>query len=124
MNKSINYVFFPLMAILLVTAQACWGSFIKQSAKQPLRGSLPQILTRFISSPKIWIGATLYIIATVVYFVLLSKYKFFAVQTVMAGIAIIFSTLLSYILFHEKISAINIVGMLLVIGGITLIFNT
>lgn len=111
------------MAMLLVSAQAFWGSFIKQTAKQPLSGPLPQILGRFISSPKIWIGGLLYVFATVVYFVLLSKYKFFAVQATMAGLAIIFSTILSYMLFHEKVSALNIFGMFLVIGGITLVFN-
>jgi drug/metabolite transporter (DMT)-like permease len=112
------------MALLLVSAQACWGSFVKQTTGHPLSGSLPQILGRLIGSPKIWIGGLLYVFATAVYFVLLSKYKFFAVQATMAGLAIIFSTLLSYVLFHEKINALNIFGMCLVIGGITLVFRT
>lgn len=111
------------MALMLVTAQAFWRSFVGQS-KSPLDGSITQILSRFVTSPKVWAGAVLYIIATVIYFILLSKYKFFAVQTVMAGLAIIASTLLSYILFHDKITVLNMLGIVLVISGITLVFST
>lgn len=115
------YLLIPLMSVLLVLAQAFWGSFIKTS--QPLKGSPPQVLERFITSPKVWIGAALYILAIAVYFILLSKYKFFAVQVVMAALAILFSTLLSYFIFHEKISPLNFLGMGLMLSGIVLVFT-
>lgn len=109
------------MSVLLVSAQALWGSFIKSG--QPLKGSLPQILERFVSSPKIWAGAGLYALAVSVYFILLSQHKFFSIQIVMAALAILFSTVLSYILFHEHISYLNLLGMTLVLIGIVLVFT-
>lgn len=109
MQFSAIYLLVPLMAILLVTAQAVWGTAIKQ--QHLLKGSASEIFTNLITSPRIWLGAIIYICATGVYFLLLSKVKFFSVQISMTAISIIFSTILAAILFHEKITPLNLLGM-------------
>jgi multidrug transporter EmrE-like cation transporter len=122
MNLSLNYLLLPFMASLLVIAQACWGSFVKNT--KPFHGTATQIFVRFLTSPRIWSGAVLYVLALSVYFLMLSKFKFFVVQTVMAALAITFSCVLSVVLFHEKLSVLNILGIILIVAGITLTVST
>lgn len=121
MTDSFQYLLIPLMSAFLVTAQALWGSFIKNT--KPFHGSIEQTALRFLASPKIWLGAILYISALIVYFLLLSKLNFFVVQIVMTGLAILLSVLLAILLFHERINAINLLGIILILTGILLVFN-
>lgn len=109
----------PLMAFLLVTAQATWGTAIKQH--HVLEGPAGQIFTNLITSVRIWIGILIYIAATAVYFLLLSKVKFFSVQVTMTALSIIFSTALAVLLFHEKISPVNILGAAIVLFGLVFV---
>jgi uncharacterized membrane protein len=104
------------MAVLLVSAQAMWGTAIKHG--HLIQGGVSQSAINLIFSPRIWLGAFLYIAATLVYFLMLSKGKFFVIQISMAAVATILSTILAYILFNENITSANILGMLLVITGL------
>jgi len=119
--QAFAYLLVPLLALLLVSAQACWASAIK--ADKPFSYPLGQAITTLLGNPKIWIGGLLYVVATLLYFLLLSRYKFFSIQTGMTGLAIVLSTLLSVVLFHEKLSLLNGVGMLLVLIGIFFVFS-
>lgn len=119
MGYSVNYLLIPLMALLLVTAQAIWGTAIKK--QNLLQGSAQTVFTNLLTSPRIWMGILLYACATGVYFLLLSKVRFFAVQVSMTAIAILLSTLLAAILFKEHLSPLNIAGMLLVLIGLPLV---
>ncbi len=113
------YLLVPVMAALLVSAQAMWGLAIKN--QHLLDGSVPHVITNLVSSYKMWLGALLYVAATLVYFVMLSRGKFFVIQVSMTAAAILLSTLLAVVLFNEKISAINIVGTLFVLIGLSLV---
>lgn len=119
MANYLSYALIPLMATLLVTAQAVWGSAIKQ--QHLLEGSWRTIATNLITSPRIWLGGFIYICATGVYFLLLSKVKFFSVQVAMTAVSIILSTILSVVFFKEALTIVNIMGMLLVLLGLTLV---
>ena len=104
------------MAGLLVSAQAMWGIAIKKN--NLISGGMMQSLMNLITSPRIWLGALLYGVATLVYFMMLSRGKFFIVQISMAGVATILSTILASFLFGENISSSNILGMFLVVVGL------
>lgn len=110
------YLLVPLMAGLLVSAQAMWGIAIKHN--NLISGGLAQSLVNLITSPRIWLGAILYGLATLVYFMMLSRGKFFVIQISMAGVATILSTILASVIFGESISPSNILGMFLVILGL------
>jgi drug/metabolite transporter (DMT)-like permease len=121
MTNPVTYLLVPLMALLLVTAQATWGTAIKK--QHILEGSASKIVTNLLTSPRIWIGILIYILATGVYFLLLSKAKFFSIQVSMTALSIIFSTILAAILFNEKISALNIIGAALVLFGLVFVLG-
>jgi len=122
MNTYLPYLLMPVMALLLVIAQSLWASVIKTG--HALEGSIPTITLNLISNWKMWLGAMVYIIATLVYFYMLSRLKFFSVQIAMTAMSIIFSLGLSVVLFHEKPSLINIAGVAIVILGISLVLYT
>ena len=105
----------------LIAAQTFWGSFVKTGT--PLEGSIKSVLTRVLISPKVWLGGLFYIFATIIYFILLSKHKFFSIQLTMTVLAIVFSALLSVIVFHEKLNLVNILGMLIMLIGIFMVFT-
>jgi multidrug transporter EmrE-like cation transporter len=121
MTNPITYLLVPLMALLLVTAQATWGTAIKK--QHVLEGPAGKIIGNLITSPRIWLGIIIYVGATVVYFLLLSKAKFFSVQVSMTAISILFSTLLAAMLFDEKITPLNLAGMILVLDGLPLVLS-
>lgn len=109
------------MALLLVLAQSLWASVIKTG--NALQGSLPTIAINLLSNWKMWLGAFIYIIATFVYFYMLSKLKFFSVQIAMTALSIIFSTGLSIFLFNERPSVLNVTGICIVFLGIVLVLQ-
>jgi drug/metabolite transporter (DMT)-like permease len=115
------YLLVPLLALLLVTAQAVWGSAIKN--EHLIQGSPAQIGSNLITNYRIWVGAIIYIIATLIYFFLLSRNKFFSVQITMLSLSVVFSTLLASILFHERIGLLNLVGIIVVLIGLTLVLG-
>lgn len=110
----------PVMAGLLVTAQALWGSVIKAGA---LNGSLLTIFINLATNWKMILGAVIYIVATLIYFYMLSKLKFFSVQITMTALSIIFSVALSIIIFSEKPTPINFLGIATVFIGILLVLQ-
>lgn len=119
MKNPISIVLASVIALLLVSAQATWGSAIKN--QKLLEGAPLRVVQNLITSPKIWLGAAIYVLATAVYFVLLSKNKFFFVQITMTAVAIILSTILSAVLFHEKLRAVNVAGMGTVLLGLIMV---
>ena len=120
MLEYLIYLLVPLMAILLVSAQAIWGTAIKNQKVLEGDGFI-NIATNLITSPRIWIGGFIYIAATIVYFIMLSRIKFFSVQISMTAASILFSTALAVLLFNEKLSLLNIMGMVLVLVALPLV---
>ena len=110
-----NLIYIPITAILLITAQSFWNKAVK--ADGFFNGATLEILRRMLTSPSLWIGGVLYIIATLVYLLALSKNNFFVVQASMTGLALVFSTLVAVLFFGEKISVINIAGILVIFLG-------
>lgn len=113
--KYVPYLFLPVLALCLVVAQSMWGTAIKH--QHVLQGSLGKIAVNVLTSSRMWAGVIIYIIATMIYFYMLSKLKFFSVQITMTALSIVFSTVLSIIVFKEKPDTINIIGGLIVIAG-------
>ncbi len=112
-------LFIPITAILLVTAQSFWNSSVRIDGF--FSGSVIEIIKRMMVSPSLWIGGGVYIIATILYLMALSKNNFFVVQASMTGLALVLSTLVAGIFFGEKIIPINILGIAIIFLGALLV---
>src|SRR5581483_6458045 len=121
MQSILPYLMMPVMACLLVSAQALWGTVIKK--QHALHGSISTIFNNLISNPRMWLGALIYICATLLYFYMLSRLRFFSVQVAMTGLSIVFSTLLAMALFHEKPNLINLIGAAIIIIGVSMVIQ-
>lgn len=115
------YVLALIISVCLASAQGLWGSVVKKIVHDnPQVGNVSLIIGVF-SSSKFWIGTVLYGVSTVLYFLLLSRAKFFGVQMTMTGVAIVSAILISHFFFKESISVINATGIVCIIIGIILV---
>jgi multidrug transporter EmrE-like cation transporter len=117
------YLFIVLLSLCLVSAQSLWGSTAKANNPELHNYSTHEFLIKMLQSPKVWLGAALYVVGTLAYFVILSKIKFFSVQIALTGLAILLSTLVAAVVFHEKITPVNIVGMILILLALPLVLS-
>lgn len=115
----IPYLLLPVLASCLVIAQAMWGTAIKH--QHVLQGTIGKIVVNVITNPRMWAGVVIYIVATMIYFYMLSKLRFFSVQISMTALAIVFSSILSVIIFHERPDSINIIGGIVIIIGAAMV---
>ncbi len=111
----------PVAALALVSAQALWRSAVVDGQILRKNGSIFSIIPQVATSPKIWLGILLYVSTTGLYLYLLTRYKFFVIQLSITSLALIFSTLIAYFVFHEKISTVNIIGLAIVLVGLFLV---
>ena len=84
-------------------------------------GGATTIIHNLITNPALWVGGVIYIVATLVYLLSLSKNNFFVVQASMTGLALVFSTIIASLFFNEKITPINIIGIAIIFVGAMLI---
>ncbi|MCA9301633.1 hypothetical protein KC974_03720 [Candidatus Saccharibacteria bacterium] len=117
------YILALLISTCLILGQASWGGAVKQIAPIGTQISTMTLILKLAQSPKFWLGAIFYALGTLCYFLILSKAKFFSVQMTMTGLAIIFSTAVSYFYFKESISVFNFAGIVLILLGIFLVFK-
>lgn len=118
----VKYLYCIAFAALLVTAQATWKSGVgvhKELFEDRL--SFSGVLS-FVFSPHVIAGGFLYIVATGLYFYMLSKYEFSFIQALAIPLSLIFSLAVATVFFNETISLISMVGVLFIIIGI-LIFS-
>jgi uncharacterized membrane protein len=109
------------MALLLSAGQALWGKAVKHD--NIMSGSVTHILQNLLANPKVWLGGLLYILATLLYFLILSKNKFFAVQITMTALSIVLSTLIAIVFFHERPNPVNIIGISFVAIGLVCVLQ-
>jgi uncharacterized membrane protein len=121
MPNILVYILVPIMSLLLISAQTVWAHAIKN--QHLLEGSMSKVFVNLITSTKIWLGVVLYVIATGVYFLVVSKGKFFHVQILLVSVSIVLAAIIAAVLFNERISTPNIVGMVFVLAGLILVLR-
>ncbi|PRR70677.1 EamA family transporter [Neomoorella humiferrea] len=104
-----------LNVVLLVSGQVFWKLGLDR-----LGGLSVQNWTGVFISPFIWSGIVLYVLATVVWFIVLSRANL-SVAYPMQSIAYVFGMLAGLFIFQESITPLAWLGMVLVMTGVTLI---
>ena len=120
MSNALSYLLLPLMSALLISAQSIWGIEVKAGI---LNGNAQTVVLNLLTSWKMWLGALIYVLATLVYFILLTKLRFFSVQVAMTGVSILLSVAVAYAIFGERPSLLNGMGILLVFCGLVLVLQ-
>lgn len=117
------YILAAIISASLATAQALWGSAVKAISAKIQSPGVIELIANMIQNWKFWAGAGLYVMSTGLYFMLLSKAKFFSVQITMTGVAAVMAILISTLVFQEKITLVNVAGIVLIFIGVYLIMQ-
>ncbi len=117
-----QYIIAVTLAALLVAGQACWRvASASHAALFAGHGITFSKVLGFVFSPLTLLGTVLYVVATVMYMFLLSRYHFSTIQGMLVALSLIFSVLIAVVFFHERLSMVNIAGMVLLLVGIWLV---
>lgn len=110
------YIYTLIAAVLLVAAQSFW-----KNASSSLGVSLSlKTLYSLIVTPSFLVGALLYVLATLIYIWLFSKYPYFSVQITLITFSVIFTLLVARLVFKEDLILINYLGVPLLVLGVVL----
>ncbi len=112
-----------LVALLLVVGQALWKGAVSDVEK--LHAELFTLggIEDLLRSPKLYLGMFTYAVATVGYIYLLSKFKYFQVQSIVVGGSLVLTLMVASVIFHEHITLVNVVGMTLILCGAILVIS-
>jgi len=115
-----RYIATIVLALLLVTAQSCWKLAVNGHTALFAGNVTLGKLVSFVFSPLTLLGMVLYVVATGLYMVLLSRYNFSFVQAMVIPLSLVFSVSIATIFFHDHLSIVNIIGMAVIVVGIIL----
>ncbi|HWZ65805.1 MAG TPA: EamA family transporter [Patescibacteria group bacterium] len=115
-----QYILAVSVALMLVAGQSLWKIGIMQ---MPGSGSLAQKLTAVALSPAILGGCFIYLIATLLYMYTIGKYEYSTSYAMIVSASLIIATIAASIIFHEKISPINILGVAIILCGVLLVLK-
>ncbi|HSX01012.1 MAG TPA: hypothetical protein VLF67_02105 [Candidatus Saccharimonas sp.] len=108
-----------VVAGLLVLGQTLW----KMAAGAATASGLAERSWQTFLSPTFLAGAVLYVVATALYVDLLGKNDYFRVQSVVVPAALVLALAVSVLKFHERVSMLNLAGMVLLLIAIGLILK-
>ena len=107
---------FAALAALLLKKGA--GGF---ASINPTLANIPEIFMTFIKSPYIIVGVFLYGMSFVLWTFVLSRLKLSVVYPISVSSIIVLTTLLATIFFKESITPLHIVGIVIIMLGISLL---
>lgn len=111
------YILSIIFASLLVLAQTSWKIGVDLTKTSNATLGVKQVFSALLSLNFIF-GAFIYVVATLLYLYLVSKYKFSTVQTLAIPLSLIFSILVSSTVFNEHITQKTILGVIIIVIGI------
>ena len=85
--------------------------------------ALSAAMPKLVASPFIWAGLLSYVISVAVWLVVLSRVDV-SYAYPMVGLGYVFATAVAWAVFHENVSPMRVVGMLVVCVGIYIIART
>ena len=85
--------------------------------------TLSSIAPKIIASPFVWAGLISYVVSVAVWLVVLSRVDV-SYAYPMVGLGYVFATVVAWAAFHENVSLMRLVGMLIVCAGIYIIART
>jgi drug/metabolite transporter (DMT)-like permease len=110
-----------VFALLLVTGQTCWKTAVDKHAALFHGPVAAANVLAFVLSPLVLLGGCVYVVATGLYFFMLSRYNFSTVQAMAIPLSLLFSIAVAVSLFNERLAAVNYLGVILIAAGIVLV---
>lgn len=110
------------IAVMVVGAQALWKSAIMHSSFDPKISYLVSLdMLRFLFSLKVMTGFFFYALGSLLYFAALKSYDYNKVQLVVVPASLVLSVLVASMLFNEHLKIVNIIGLVVLLLGVSLV---
>lgn len=113
------------VGFMLVLGQSLWKFATNTATAALIKNPTP---TSFFNSalavalqPAFIVGCFIYAAATILYIYVISKYNYGVTYAMIVGCSTIFATTISAVIFKEKIYPLNLLGILIIIIGISLV---
>ena len=117
----VNYLLIVCSILMATGGQLCLKQAMLNIGYVELKLELlPEVITKVISSPFVYLGAGLYGLAGILWLVVLSRFELSRVQPLTA-VVYIFILFFSWFLFKENISWIRISGVMAIALGLFLV---
>ncbi|GMB01251.1 EamA family transporter [Pelosinus sp. IPA-1] len=113
---NINILLALTTTVLLTSGQILWKIGLNDISYNE---DFLKLFLSLLKSVPIWAGAFLYVISTLLWFIVLKSAQFSKVYPILAA-SYILGMFAATIVFHEKVSIINWLGGGLIIAGIVL----
>ena len=114
-NWMLLYIMVLVNVVLLVTGQLLFKLGLDRTGALTLHNLLAVFL-----SPLIWAGLVLYVIATVIWFYVLSRAQLNVVYP-LQSISYILALVLSIVILHEQATPLRWVGTVVILIGVVLV---
>ncbi len=115
------YLLTALVASMIVFAQVLWKLGVESvTYRLDIATLFSRGVFELIFSPFIVVGVIIYGVAAILYMLLLGRYDYSIVQSLVIPLTLIVSYVIASLVFKEKISLINIAGILTIIIGVFL----
>lgn len=119
-----------MKTILFLAAAVIMNAFANISIKvgvnhfgQLGQSSLAETVRRVLLNPWLILGVALFVGALGAYSVVLSKMNLSIAYPLMTSLGFIIVTIFSFLVFKETISGLQLLGLLVILGGIWLVSN-
>jgi drug/metabolite transporter (DMT)-like permease len=119
-NWAMLYLMTIVTAFLLSVGQALWKSAALGFSALQKENTLIGAILKVMFSVKFIAGALVYLIATLIYLWLFSKYPFSAVQITLISASLVLSVVISRFIFKETLNPINYLGIVIILLGVFL----
>jgi len=114
-----------VVGFLLVVGQALWKASMSTNEiviNRPVSlEALAKTAAVILLQPLFILGCMVYLLATMLYVYVISKYNYGVSYAMIVACSTIFATLLSALIFKEKIYTLNIIGIVIIVLGIILV---
>jgi multidrug transporter EmrE-like cation transporter len=116
----VNFLGIILYCVAYATCNVCGAALIKSELKNTELRSIADYFY-FLCRYKVFLGFGIVFLSAIVLIKALSLAKISLVNPIATGLNFVFTLLLGYIVFQEKLSYLHYFGMLLILLGILLI---
>lgn len=112
-----------ITALLIVSGQVLWKSAVVELEQKNIELLSTAGLFELVTTYKLLAGMVVYLIATIAFIVLLSRFNYFQVQSVVVGSSLVMTLLAAMVMFGERPSILNVTGIIIIIIGSLLVIT-
>jgi len=110
-----------IVALFIVSGQALWKAALNSANSSGYDITTVHGFLKVLISWPLFFGVILYGIATVAYILLLGKYKYFQVQSIVVGGSLVLTLMVSMLVFKDHATPVNIIGVGAILVGALLV---